>query len=323
MFNYRLKFGDMTTVTTTSIISNVYHMEIDKSDTDTIILSTSQRLLIFNTRDNTLTSIAGNSSAYGYRDGVGDEVWFNFISGFTQTNSRTVVVVDAYNNCLRQIDLSTRRVSHYAGVCTSRGYEDGAADQAKFFYPWSVYVNKKNDTNIIVSDTGNKALREVSTITQRVITLMSVAPYEPLAISWHPHNNSIIYISCECVVITVDMTSVSSGYNTLTSYVCTEYRESSWLNDIIFLTDATLLLADNSYGQLYVYNINTDTSYSICTGERDSVDGDISQCTLFNPLSLLRDNNHIYVGQNDGNIRKLSGMCVIIILSNKISHDTK
>ena len=115
-------------------------------------------------------------------------------------------------------------------MCESRGYEDGAADQAKFFYPWSVYVNKKNDTNIIVSDTGNKALREVSTITQRVITLMSVGQYRPYATAWHPHSNSIIYISCVCAVITVDMTSVSSGYNTLSPHTVLKIMvEAIWM----------------------------------------------------------------------------------------------
>ena len=52
------------------------------------------QLLTYNTHDNRLTIIAGNSSAYGYRDGVGDEAGFNLITGFTQINSRTVVVVD-------------------------------------------------------------------------------------------------------------------------------------------------------------------------------------------------------------------------------------
>ena len=305
----------MTTVTNISSAYSVYHMEIDQSDTDNLLLSTGFQLLNFNTRDKRFTSIAGNSSAWGYRDGVDDEALFDVISGFTQITSSTVVVADRNNHCLRQIDRSTRRVSHYAGVCRTSGYEDGAADQAKFVWPWSVYVNKNNNTNLLVTDKGNKALREVSTITQRVITLMSVAQYSPYAIAWHPRNNSIIYISCYCVVITVDMTSVSSGYNTLTGSYCTEDRDDSWLYDIIFLTDATLLLADAQYNQLYVYNINTNTSHSICTGERDSLDGDISQCKLYFPSSLLRVNNHIYmyVGQIDA-IRKLSGMCVIIIL---------
>ena len=34
-----------------------------------------------------------------------------------------------------QIDRTTRRVSHYAGVCDTSGYEDGAADQAKYQLP--------------------------------------------------------------------------------------------------------------------------------------------------------------------------------------------
>ena len=305
----------MTTVISSIIGSTVYHMEIDESDTNNLLLSTWYQLLTYNTRENKLTSIAGNSSATrgGYRDGVGEEALFYRITGFSQINTRTVVVVDRLNFCLRHIDRYTGRVSNYAGVCESGGNEDGAAYQAKFHNPQSVYVNKNDNTNLIVTDIYNKALREVSTITQRVITLMSVEPYTPLAIAWHPRNNSIIYISCDCAVITVDMTSVSSGYNTLTGSYCTEDRDKSWLNDIIFLTEQTVLLTDTGYNQLYVYNINTNTTYSICTDERDSLDGDISQCKLYYPTSLLRDNNHIYVGQSNG-IRKLSGMCVIIIL---------
>ena len=101
----------MSTVTTIS--GWVYHMEIDESDTDTLLLSTYRQLLTYNTHENKLTSIAGNSSTQGYRDGVGDEALFNLITGFTQINSSTVVVADKRNNCMRQIDRTTRRGSHY------------------------------------------------------------------------------------------------------------------------------------------------------------------------------------------------------------------
>ena len=48
-----------------------------------------------------LASISVNSSSHGYRDGVGDEAQFNLITGFTQINSSTVVVVDTESETVR------------------------------------------------------------------------------------------------------------------------------------------------------------------------------------------------------------------------------
>ena len=56
IFNYRLGFRDMSTVTTIS--GWVYHMEIDKRFTHL----SEYKLLTYNTRDKRLNSIAGSSS---------------------------------------------------------------------------------------------------------------------------------------------------------------------------------------------------------------------------------------------------------------------
>ena len=46
------------------------------------------QILTYNTHEDRLTIIAGNSSTQGYRDGVGDEAGFDIITGFTQIKSK-------------------------------------------------------------------------------------------------------------------------------------------------------------------------------------------------------------------------------------------
>ena len=291
-------------------------MEVDQTDSNNILLSTDYQIHTYNIVERKLTSIAGKPGVPGLEDGAGDQAEFSWVTGFAQLDSSIVVVVDSYNNCLRQLESSSRRVSHYAGVCQfggGGGNNDGVADQAQFDLPWSVYVNRHNDNELTVTDTINKALRLVSTINREVTTLMTNLPDGPYSIVWHPHDNSIIYVSCACVVIIIDLTSISRGYDTLVSY-CTGASIESDLKDIMFLSDSAILLADSRYNQLYVYDINSNASYSICTGEEDSEDGGISQCKLNDPESLLQVDDQIYVGE-DGSIRTLQRMYWLITTS--------
>ena len=83
IFNYRLEFGDMSIVTT--IRTWVYHMEIDKRLS--FLLSINYSHIIHATTDSLVSLVA-------LVHGIGDEAQFNFITGFTQMNFSTVVVVD-------------------------------------------------------------------------------------------------------------------------------------------------------------------------------------------------------------------------------------
>ena len=58
-----------------------------------LLIRLSMKLLTYNTHEDRLTIIAGNSSAQGYRDGVGDEAGFNYITGFTQIKSNYKVLL--------------------------------------------------------------------------------------------------------------------------------------------------------------------------------------------------------------------------------------
>ena len=116
--------------TPTDFISTSYlvcHMELDRYRPG-YLLYTEKRALM--TSDGTTTHlIAGNSTQGGYREGVGAEARFNYITGFAQISVKLIVVADFYNHCMRLIDRTTNNTSVFSGQCKSRGYEDGRPGQ--------------------------------------------------------------------------------------------------------------------------------------------------------------------------------------------------
>ena len=65
---------------------------------------------------------------------------------------------------------------------------------------------------------------------------------------------------------------------------------------LTFLDSDTLLVADRQNNRLRVLNLITNTSYSICSGERGHSDGDFSTCSLDGPYGLLVLENDVYTG---------------------------
>ena len=285
----RLKFGGLSIELTSLHRYSAFHMEVDTREANSIIFSSGYQVLRYNTLEDRITVIAGNASVTGYKDGKGDEALFDFITGFTQMNSSTLVVADKYNHCLRLIELLTGRVSHYAGTCKTSGFVDGTADSAQFYYPQSIITS--NNKDLIVADSYNYALRKVSSLNGNVTTLITNLPYTPRAITRHPSNSTMIYVSCECVVITVNLASLGSGYETLTTVPNCNVRRS-YPSEILFLSDHALMLSAGA-GDFFIYNIDTDRHYSI--------DSYVSRSR-----GLLLVHNQIFIGTLGG-IKTLPG----------------
>ena len=122
---FRIEKSTPTYIISTSY--DVFHMESDRYRPGHIIHSD---LYVLMTSDGTTTHlIAGNSTQGGYREGVGAEARFNYITGFAQISVKLIVVADFYNHCMRLIDRTTNNTSVFSGQCKSRGYEDGRPGQ--------------------------------------------------------------------------------------------------------------------------------------------------------------------------------------------------
>ena len=102
-------------------------------------------------------TLAGDGTA-SYRDGAGAQARFNNPQGVAVDASGVVYVADTGNHRIRRIALDGM-VTTVAGDGTS-GYQNGAGAQARFNSPRGVALD--NQGNLYVADTGNSAVRLIS-----------------------------------------------------------------------------------------------------------------------------------------------------------------
>ena len=146
----------------------VFHKELDRYRPGFIVYCDKHALM---TSDGTTTHlIAGNSTQYGYREGVGAEARFDDIGGFTQISEKVVVVADSSNHCMRLVDRTTHNTSVFSGQCASHGYQDGRPGQ--FYSPHYVVIDKRDNNQLLVTDYNNRTVRTVDVMSQVVGTVV-------------------------------------------------------------------------------------------------------------------------------------------------------
>lgn len=111
------------------------------------------------TPDGTVTTMAGNATAIGYRDGLGRAASFNVPRGIAVDALGIVYVADAGNHVIRKIGRSGL-VTTLAGNPALAGSEDGAGDRATFDYPDGVAVDSRG--TVYVADANTSTIRRIS-----------------------------------------------------------------------------------------------------------------------------------------------------------------
>jgi sugar lactone lactonase YvrE len=109
------------------------------------------------TPEGVVSTVAGNGSA-GYVDGPASSAEFNGPIGLAVDSQNSIYVADTYNDRIRKItaDGFVTTVAGSAGP----GYRDGPASNSQFDTPCGVVI--KADGTLIVADTGNGKLRQIS-----------------------------------------------------------------------------------------------------------------------------------------------------------------
>ncbi len=138
----------------------------------------------------TVTTLAGVAGINGFTDGIGTLAKFNTITGvaldaagavalgvsywasdnvtcaqaFVKICSRAIfcficVQADAYNHCIRRIDMLSSTVTTLAGVALLDGSTDGIGSAARFTNPWGVAMDHAGAVAIIVSASRGGYLR--------------------------------------------------------------------------------------------------------------------------------------------------------------------
>jgi sugar lactone lactonase YvrE len=108
--------------------------------------------------DRKVTTLAGSGNA-GFKDGIGSDADFDGPLGIAIDKRGVVIVADAYNDRIRKVN-EDGLVTTIAGT-GSPGFADGDPSTARFNTPSGVAVDDAG--NIFVADTGNSAIRKITT----------------------------------------------------------------------------------------------------------------------------------------------------------------
>jgi sugar lactone lactonase YvrE len=118
-----------------------------------------------------VTTFAGTAGSYGSADGTGGAARFSSPEGVAVDGAGNVFVADTGNNTVRKIT-PAGVVTTLAGSADSSGSADGTGAAARFNGPQGVAVDGSG--NVFVADTGNNAIRKIST-SGVVTTIVGVA----------------------------------------------------------------------------------------------------------------------------------------------------
>ena len=114
--------------------------------------------------DGAVTVTAGSPLEGGYRDGLGRAARFNGPTGLS-TDGERLYVADTENHVIRQIEISTGRVTTLAGNPGERGGRNGKGRAASFNSPRGLYFN---EGELFVADRWNHVIRVVIPATGEV-----------------------------------------------------------------------------------------------------------------------------------------------------------
>ena len=132
---------------------------------------------------------------------MGAEARFFSISGFTQLSGKRDVVADHDNHCLRLIDRTTNSTSVFSGQCESQGYKNGRPGQ--FYHPWSVATDKRNEHQLLITDSDNRAVRTVDVHSQAVSTFVKSDSFEKIRGITQEEKSGDLYVTVHHAVLRI------------------------------------------------------------------------------------------------------------------------
>ena len=104
-----------------------------------------------------VSTLAGNGTK-GFADGALADALFNEPIGIAILPDDSIVVADSNNHCIRHIRSDT--VLTLAGRGGEKGFSDGPAAEARFYYPSGLAVSE-DGSSIFVADFGNNRVRSI------------------------------------------------------------------------------------------------------------------------------------------------------------------
>ena len=119
-----------------------------------------------------VVTFAGKCGFSGGGDANGEGARFLSPVGIAHDGNKTLYITDQGNNCIRQIDMNSSKVTTIAGVCRNNasGFANGSAGAAKFSKPHSIHFDKSTNA-LYITDAGNNCIRKLDLKTKMVSML--------------------------------------------------------------------------------------------------------------------------------------------------------
>ena len=137
--------------------------------------------------DGTTTTFAGVATEAGHANGTLSQARFDHPRGLARDSHGNIYVADTGNHTIRRIS-TDGKVSTLAGTPGVSGNSDGTGASACFNLPIALVADANN--NIYVADTGNSAIRHVTTDgTVSTLTLTAAPPTPPPSPTPTPTNS--------------------------------------------------------------------------------------------------------------------------------------
>ncbi len=107
-----------------------------------------------------VTTLAGGAGGLGSGDGVGNQATFGNPQGIAADNKGNLYVADSSDDTIREVVISTQRVSTIAGFYQQFGGTDGTGSSARFSQPNGIAI--ASNGNMYVTDRGDYTIRMVT-----------------------------------------------------------------------------------------------------------------------------------------------------------------
>jgi len=163
--------GDNALATNAGLSMEIDGIAIDSTGNMYIADRYNSRIRKVDALTGNITTIAGNGTSADTGDGgPAVDAQVNGISGITVDGADNIYIADNSNLRVRKIDVQTGKISTVAGNGTSgTSGDNGPATSATLQNPDSVSVDANG--NVYISDAGNKKIKRVDSITQKITTI--------------------------------------------------------------------------------------------------------------------------------------------------------
>ena len=164
-------YGGDGGLATSAELNSPYGIAIDGAGNLIIADSGNNRIREVNAASHVITSLAGNGApGYGGDNGPASTAELNFPEGVAVDSVGDVFIADSNNNVIREINVSTHKITTVAGTgAIGATGDNGLAVSATLNLPTGVAVDAPGD--VFIADSNNNVIREVNASTGVITTV--------------------------------------------------------------------------------------------------------------------------------------------------------